>query len=204
MSPSHWVASLDTLIRMAWWQYDSRTPTWPQVEPRPWASAWPSVVTGAMDTHKDPGCGRAMDLDMALDSIPGPEVIILFLTTFRSSVLPLSIANGLLLLAFFPISPLIITAHAYLPAMPGASGHCSTPTWAVPVAPGRSVGVSSASPLGLENSCSVCLPVTASLTRRRLLGAEKLGAERLHFKGSHSTWCFMQGVLVAPDPFETR
>lgn len=89
MSPSHWVASLDTLIRMAWWQYDSRTPTWPQVEPRPWASAWPSVVTGAMDTHKDPDCGRAMDLDMALDSIPGPEVIILFLTTFRSSVLPL-------------------------------------------------------------------------------------------------------------------
>lgn len=127
MSPSHWVASLDTLISMTWWQHDSRTPTWPQVKPRPRASAWPSVVTGAMDTHKDPGCGRAMDLDMALDSIPGLEVISLFLTTFRSSVLPLFIAHGPLLFAFFPTSPLIITAHAYLPAMPGASGHCFTP-----------------------------------------------------------------------------
>lgn len=106
--------------------------------PDPWHQ--PSVVTGAMDTHKDPGCGRAMNLDMALDSIPGLEVISLFLATFRSSVLPLSIAHGLLLFAFFPTSPLIITAHAYLPAMPGASGHCFTPTWAELAAPGRSVG----------------------------------------------------------------
>lgn len=144
MLPSHWVASLDTLISMTWWQHDSRTPNslrW-STDPR----HQPSVVTGAMDTHKDPGCGRAMDLDMALDSIPGLEVISLFLTTFRSSVLPLSIAQGPLLFAFF-------STHYNGTCLPVCHAWCLRalfyPTWAEPVAPGRSVGVSSASPLGL-------------------------------------------------------
>lgn len=37
---------------------------------RPSSSAWPLLVTGAMNISSDPGCYRAMDQDIALGSSP--------------------------------------------------------------------------------------------------------------------------------------
>ena len=35
------------------------------MQPRPLASAWSLMVSGAMDINSDPGYGRAMDPDIA-------------------------------------------------------------------------------------------------------------------------------------------
>lgn len=41
---------------------------------RPQASAWPSVVTEAMDINLDPSCYRATNLDIAIGSSLGMDV----------------------------------------------------------------------------------------------------------------------------------
>lgn len=43
----------------------------PKRIPKPLASAWPSMVSGARNINPDPGYSRAMDIDLALSSSPG-------------------------------------------------------------------------------------------------------------------------------------